>query len=99
MALYSSRAGGRLLRPAPAKLLAGARTAAPPHPTDHDQLDGEDEERRPDHRSSSRCNHFGLEVEGVPDRETSPVATFTREPIPDREGDRHELCGRERGAR
>ena len=40
-----------------------------------------------------------LDVDGVPDRETSPVATLAREPIPDRERDRHELSGRERCAR
>ena len=40
-----------------------------------------------------------LDVEGVPDRETSPVATLAREPVPDREGDRQEPSGRERGAR
>ena len=71
----------------------------PPHPADHDQLDRENEQGRPHHRADRRRDHFGLEVKGVPDREASPVATFAREPVPDREGDRHELSGRERGAR
>ena len=56
-------------------------------------------QRRLHHRADGRWDHFWLDVEGVPERETSPVATLAREPVPDREGDRHELSGRERGAR
>src|SRR6476469_10705565 len=52
----------------------GPRT--PPYPTNHGQLDDEDEERRLDHRADDRWNVFRLEVDGVPQRQPSPVATL-----------------------
>ena len=70
------------------------RTAA-----NHGQLDDEDEERRPDHRANGRGDVFRLDVDGIPHREPSPVATLAREPVPDRERDGQELAGSERGAR
>ena len=90
--------GCRLTRLA-AELPAGARAVTPPHPADHGQLDGENEQRRPHHRADRRWDDLWLDVEGVPERETSPVATLAREPVPDREGNRQELAGRERRAR
>ena len=91
-------AHARWLRCAHRRALA-AESVMPPHPANHDELDHENEQRRLHHRADGRGDHFWLDVEGVPDRETSPVATLAREPVPDREGDRHELSGRERGAR
>src|SRR5437879_8000119 len=82
-----------------AELPAGARAVTPPHPANHGEFDRENEQRRPHHRAGGRGDHFWLDVEGVPGRETSPVATLAREPVPDREGHWHELSGRERGAR
>ena len=59
----------------------------------------ENEQRRPHHRTDGRWDHLRLDVDEVPNRETSPVATLAREPIPDREGDRQELPWHERCAR
>src|SRR5688572_5756319 len=78
---------------------AGARGVLPPHPADHDQLEGQNEQRDPHHRADRRRDHVRLDVDRLPDRETSPVAALAREPVPDREGDRHELAGRQRRAR
>src|SRR4029453_629063 len=82
-----------------AELPPGVRAVTPPHPADHGQLDDENEQCRLYHRANGRRDHFRLDIDGVPGRETAPVATFAREPVPDREGDRQELSGRERGAR
>ena len=71
----------------------------PPHPADHGQLDDENDQRRPHHRADGRWDDLRLDVDGVPRREPSPVATLAREPVPDREGDRQELSGHERRAR
>src|SRR6476646_10753222 len=92
----SSNARGRLLSLLTAEPI-GPRT--PPYPTNHGQLDDEDEERRLDHRADDRWNVFRLEVDGVPQRQPSAVAALTRESVPDRERDGHELSGRKRGAR
>src|SRR4029453_1142627 len=40
-------------------------------------------------------NVFGLDIDGVPERQRAPVAAFTGEPVPHREGDRREFDGRE----
>src|SRR5258705_7603232 len=53
----------------------------------------------PQHRAEGRWVNFRLDIDGLTDRETSPVATLAREPVPDGERYRHELSGRERGAR
>src|SRR3954452_9266094 len=94
----SSRSGGCLGLPVTAGVPASARARTPPDRADGDQFDGENEQRRLHHRANSRWDDFRLDVEGVPLRQTSPVATLACEPVPDREGDRHELAGRERGA-
>src|SRR5439155_21954113 len=94
-----SRSRGRRVPGLTAKLLAGPRAVTPPHQTDHGQLDGENEQRRLHHRAGGRWHHFRLDVEEIPERETSPVATLAREAVPDRESDRQELSRRERGAR
>src|SRR5687768_5459750 len=95
----SSRSGGCRAARLTAELPAGAVAITPPHPADHGQLDDENEQRRPHHRADGRWDHLRLDVDGVPGRETSPVATLAREPVPDREGDRQKLSGHERGAR
>src|SRR5919205_3391854 len=94
-----SHTRGRLLPPLTAELLARPRAFTPPYPTDHDQLEDEDEERGLDHRPDNGRHGFGSEVERVPHRKTPPVAAFTREPVPDREGDRHEFSRRQPRAR
>src|SRR5258705_6585864 len=99
MACDNSRSRGRRVHRLTAKLRAGARALAPPHPTDDRQLDGENHDRRPHHRAEGRWDDLWLDVDRLPDRETSPAAALPREPVPHREGDRHELSGRERGAR
>src|SRR5688500_10836294 len=71
----------------------------PPHPADHGQLDDENEQRRPHHRTDGRWDNLRLDVNGVPGRETSPVATIAREPVPHRETDWKKLSGHERSAR
>src|SRR2546426_7058069 len=98
MARLSSNARGRL-SPLAANLVAGPRTLTRSHPTDDRQLDDKDHERRPEHRADGRWDDFWLDVDRFPDRETSPAATLAGGTVPDREGYRHELSGRERGAR
>src|SRR5688572_15038733 len=97
MLRWTSTTRGRLLS-LTAALVAGPSAVTPSDPTDHGNFEGEDEERGLDHRANGRWHHFWLDVEGVPDRETSPVAPLAREAVPDRKGDRQELSGQERGA-
>src|SRR3954453_21552187 len=92
-----SNARGRLLRRLTTARLARPRAVPPPHPANHHQFDRKDHERRLDHRPDNRRHCFGLDVERVPHRETSPVATLARDPVPHRERNGHELSGGERG--
>ena len=78
---------------------ASARAVTPPHPANHGEFDRENQQRRRHHRADGRWDDFRLDVERVPGRETSPVAPLARQPVPDGEGDGHELSGRDRGAR
>src|SRR6476659_5332579 len=80
----SSRSGGCWLLRFTAELPAGAR--AVPYPADHGQLEGENEQGCLQHRADGRRDHFRLDVERIPERQTSPVATLAREPVPHREG-------------
>ena len=75
------------------------RAVTPPHPPDHGQLETKNEQRGPQHRADNRRDDLCLDVDGVPGRQPSPVATLAREPVPDRERDRQELSLRERRAR
>src|SRR5687768_5141725 len=70
----------------------------PSHPADDGQLDDENGERRPHHRTECRRHNLRLDVDGIPGCETSPVATIARKPVPDRERDRQKLSRHERGA-
>src|SRR5512143_3567217 len=71
----------------------------PACPSNHDEFQDEEEQRRLDHRRDDGGRRLGAEVQRVPYREAAPAATLTREPVPDRKGKGHELPGRERRAR
>src|SRR5215831_10557163 len=94
MLLYidSSGGSGGFKRSRPAEALPS------PYPSDDDEFEGENEYGNLDHRPGGRRHDLGLHVEGRPQREAAPAAALARKPVPDREGDRHELTLRQCGA-
>src|SRR5215471_10072618 len=88
-----------LLYMLPPEVAVRARTVAPPHPADHGQFDGENQQRRLHHGTDGGWNHFRLDVDGIPQRDAAAIAALAREAVPDRERDRQELALHERRAR
>src|SRR6516225_992928 len=71
---------------------------ASPDPADDDEFKNENAACGLQHRSRRRRHDFGFDVKRLPQRQASAAAALARKSGPHREGDRHELSLRERGA-